>query len=76
MRRYRRTNDTKPRGMAARFPGKCGCCDKPIAVGDPIVWAPAVRLACCGECGASLLYGVAREESYAQYGTDVGADYR
>ena len=76
MRRYRRSYDTRPRGMAAKYAGQCGSCKKNINPGDPIVWAPAVRLAYCGDCGKSLLYGIAREDSYAQYGTDVMADYR
>lgn len=76
MTRYRRTYDTRPRGMAARYAGKCASCGTDIKPGDPMVWAPATRYAHCGRCGESLLYGVAREDSYAQYGTDVMADYR
>lgn len=77
MRRYQRNVMAyRPRGMVAKYAGECASCKKSIARGDAMVWAPIPRLAYCGECGQSLLYGVAREESYERYGTDVMADYR
>lgn len=76
MSRYRRSYDSRPRGMTARHTGECASCKAAIKPGDPLVWVASTRREFCGKCGESLLYGAAREDSYAQYGTDVMADYR
>jgi hypothetical protein len=40
----------KARRMKAKYPGKCGSCDTPIALGDEIVYDPADKSAYCPGC--------------------------
>lgn len=59
--RVRYQMPTTVRQMTARYGGRCGVCEGPVARGDIMYWDHADRIMICARCSISELMGTSEQ---------------